>query len=74
MLLLLLVFCEEPAMKMFAIPIYIHGVLELFGLAIIGIELFLKYRWMGPSHFFRHIRTSIKFVVLVVMFIETLGS
>lgn len=70
---MLLVVCEAPAMKLFEIPIYVHAVLELFALAIIGIELFLKYKWMRTKHFFSHIRTSIKFAVLVVMIFEALG-
>lgn len=74
MLLLLLVICEAPAMKWFQIPIYVHAVLELFALTIIGIELFLKYKWMRAKHFFSHVRTSIKFAVLVVMIFEALGS
>ena len=73
LLLLLLVVCEEPAMKLLEVPIYVHAVLELFALAIIGIQLFLKYKWMGPKHFFSHIRTSIKFAVLIVMIVEALG-
>lgn len=70
---MLLVLCEEPAIPLFQIPkmIYIHPLLELFALSIIGIELVFKYKWMGPKHFFNHTRTSIKLCVLVVMIIET---
>lgn len=72
LLIMFLAVCEEPAIKMFEMPVYVHAMLELFALSIIAIELFLKYKWMGAKYFFKHTRTSIKFATLVVMIIEAL--
>jgi len=72
LLLMLLVLCEDPAIKIFQIPVYVHALLELFALSIIAIELFLKYKWMGAKHFFNHTRTTIKLATLVVMIIEAI--
>ena len=50
----------------------IHASLELLALSIVGIELFMKYRWMKTQHFLRHTRTAIKSVVLLIMICEAM--
>lgn len=40
----------------------IHSTLELVALAIIGVELVLKLRWIGWMAVFKHKRTMIKVV------------
>lgn len=50
----------------------LHGIYELLTLAIIGVVLILKLRWIGWSVIFRHKRTMIKAATLVVMVLEAI--
>ncbi|XP_078680096.1 two pore calcium channel protein 1-like [Branchiostoma floridae x Branchiostoma belcheri] len=70
LLLLGLALFEPPAF--YSIDIAIHGSLELFALVLLGVELGLKMRWLGPKAFATHKRTMIKTVTLVVMFAEAI--
>eukprot|EP00058_Branchiostoma_floridae_P009347 XP_002594835.1 hypothetical protein BRAFLDRAFT_124433 [Branchiostoma floridae] len=70
LLLLGLALFEPPAF--YTINIAIHGSLELFALVLLGVELGLKMRWLGPKAFITHKRTLIKTVTLVVMFAEAI--
>lgn len=72
LLLLSLALIEKPAITGFQVNEGIHASLELLALSIVGIELFMKYRWMKIEHFIRHTRTTIKSIVLLIMIIEAL--
>lgn len=56
----------------YQLPVGIHGTLELVALAIIGIELALKLRWIGWSTILRHKRTMLKCVTLAIMVVEAI--
>ncbi|ESO09869.1 hypothetical protein HELRODRAFT_167687 [Helobdella robusta] len=66
--ILALVICESPTNLQ--LPVIAHAVLELLGLLLIFIEMFLKAKWLGFKAFISHRRTVFKLVVLVVMFVE----
>ncbi|KAF5285116.1 hypothetical protein FQA39_LY16805 [Lamprigera yunnana] len=70
--LLLLALIETPSVTEFQLSVGIHGTLELVALAIIGVELVLKLRWIGWMAIFKHKRTMIKVLTLVVMVVEAL--
>lgn len=72
LLLLALAVAEEPAVSRFTMPVLLHGTLELLALAVIGVELLLKLRWTGFSTVWKHKRTTIKGVALVIMTFEAL--
>ncbi|GLV36801.1 cacophony [Carabus blaptoides fortunei] len=71
-LLLLLALVESPAVPIFELPVGIHGTLELVALAIIGVELALKLRWIGWSTILKHKRTMLKCVTLGIMVVEAI--
>lgn len=54
------------------LPVGIHGTLELVALAIIGVELALKLRWIGWSTILKHKRTMLKCVTLGIMLVEAI--
>ncbi|XP_022243090.1 two pore calcium channel protein 1-like isoform X1 [Limulus polyphemus] len=62
---------EKPAVPGFHLDPGIHASLELLGLFVVGIELVMKLRWMGINPFFKHKRSLIKLVALVLMVIES---
>lgn len=41
-------------------PIALHSIIELFALAVIGLGLALKLRWMGWLTILKHKRTMLK--------------
>lgn len=69
-LLLALALGETPSMARFQLPVGVHGLVELFALGVIGVELILKLRWTGWSTIIRHKRTAIKAGALLVMIVE----
>ncbi|KAK4878004.1 hypothetical protein RN001_010510 [Aquatica leii] len=71
-ILLLLALVEAPSVGNVQLSVGIHGTLELVALAIIGVELVLKLRWIGWMAIFKHKRTMIKAATLLVMVIEAL--
>ncbi|XP_042904176.1 two pore channel protein 1 isoform X1 [Parasteatoda tepidariorum] len=68
--LLSLALTEKPAVAGFAVSEWIHATIELVCLSLMCGEIFLKIRWMGNQAFFRHKRSVIKLVVLVIMIVE----
>lgn len=70
--LLILAVFEEPAIDRLLLPISAHATLELVCLLILAVELILRFKWLGPEKFFKHVRTMTKAVALVVMFIEAI--
>ncbi|XP_013381725.1 two pore calcium channel protein 1 [Lingula anatina] len=72
LLLLGLIFCESPAVPFLKLPIGAHASLELFGLALLSVELGLKLRWQGVKTFFSHKRTLFKTLLLFLMFTEAI--
>lgn len=58
--LILLAFGEEPAVPAFRLPVWAHGSVELLALAVIGVELQLKLKWIGWGTILKHKRTMIK--------------
>lgn len=44
--------------------------MELFGLSIVGLILWIKYYWIGARYFVKHRRTLIKTLVLCLMIVE----
>ncbi|XP_060533745.1 two pore channel protein 1-like isoform X2 [Cylas formicarius] len=71
-ILLSLALVEEPAVDQFELPLFIHGTLELVCLAVIGVELALKLKWIGWSTILRHKRTMVKCVTLFIMVVEAI--
>ncbi|KAF2897307.1 hypothetical protein ILUMI_08868 [Ignelater luminosus] len=71
-ILLLLALVEAPSVAHFQLSVGIHGTLELVALAVIGVELVLKLRWIGWMAIFKHKRTMIKGITLIVMVLEAL--
>jgi len=41
-------------------PVALHSIIELFALAVIGLGLALKLRWMGWLTILKHKRTMLK--------------
>nr|XP_032527043.1 two pore calcium channel protein 1-like isoform X2 [Danaus plexippus plexippus] len=70
LVLILLAFTEDPAVPAFELPVWAHGTIELLALTIIGIELHLKLKWIGWGTIFKHKRTMIKGVTLLIMVLE----
>ena len=54
------------------VPILVHSSVELCGLVVMSIQLYLKTRWIGWRAFLSHKRSMIKSVSLVVMIAETI--
>ncbi|KOB76873.1 putative two pore channel 1, partial [Operophtera brumata] len=65
LVLILLAFTEDPAL-----PVWAHGTVELLALAVIGVELHLKLKWIGWSTILKHKRTMIKGITLLIMVLE----
>ncbi|XP_067014675.2 two pore channel protein 1 [Anabrus simplex] len=70
--LLALAFVEEPAVPLFRLPVGVHGSIEILCLAIIGVELMLKLRWIGWKSILYHKRTMFKCCVLGIMVVEAI--
>ncbi|XP_050668395.1 two pore channel protein 1-like isoform X2 [Leptidea sinapis] len=70
LVLILLAFTEDPAVPAFELPVWAHGTIELLALTIIGVELHLKLKWIGWGTIFKHKRTMIKGVTLLIMVLE----
>lgn len=70
LVLLFLALFERPAVPGFQLDSNSHLTIELVALAVIAMELILKFRWMGPRRFFHHGRTVLKILVLIIMIIE----
>ncbi|XP_077289206.1 two pore calcium channel protein 1-like [Arctopsyche grandis] len=70
LLLMLLAFTEDPAVPLFELPVGIHGTVELLALSVIGVELFLKLKWIGWRTILKHKRTMLKCVTLFIMVLE----
>ena len=54
------------------VPIQVHSSIELCGLILMVVQLFLKTRWIGWRSFLKHKRTLIKGVTLTVMIMEAI--
>ena len=54
------------------VPITVHSSVELCGLVVMSMQLYLKTRWIGWRAFRSHRRSMIKSVTLVVMIAETI--
>ncbi|KAL6441388.1 hypothetical protein ACFW04_003544 [Cataglyphis niger] len=72
LILLSLAIVEEPALPLFKVPVWVHGSVELLALITIGVELALKLRWTGWAPMLKHKRTILKFITLVIMFLEAM--
>ncbi|KAM0727680.1 Two pore calcium channel protein 1 [Formica fusca] len=72
LILLSLAFVEEPSLPLFKVPVWVHGSVELLALITIGVELALKLRWTGWAPMLKHKRTMLKFITLVIMFLEAM--
>ncbi|CAK1552370.1 unnamed protein product [Leptosia nina] len=70
LVLILLAFTEDPAVPAFELPVWAHGSIELLALSVIGIELHLKLKWIGWGTIFKHKRTMIKGITLLIMVLE----
>ncbi|XP_022120041.2 two pore channel protein 1 isoform X4 [Pieris rapae] len=70
LVLILLAFTEDPAVPAFELPVWAHGTIELLALSVIGVELHLKLKWIGWGTIFKHKRTMIKGVTLMIMLLE----
>lgn len=49
-------------------PIALHSIIELFALAVIGLGLALKLRWMGWLTILKHKRTMLKVSTSSILF------
>jgi len=47
-------------------PIALHSIIELFALAVIGLGLALKLRWMGWLTILKHKRTMLKVSTVIL--------
>lgn len=45
-------------------PVALHSIIELFALAVIGLGLALKLRWMGWLTILKHKRTMLKVSIM----------
>ena len=54
------------------VPIQVHSSIELCGLILMSVQLFLKTRWIGWRSFLKHKRTLMKMVTLTVMIMEAI--
>lgn len=54
------------------VPIIVHSSIELCGLVLMSVQLYLKTRWIGWRAFLNHRRSMIKSVTLVVMIAEAI--
>ena len=74
--ILALGFVEQDASShpiyFFQVPVLVHSSIELCGLVLMTVQLFLKTRWIGWRSFLKHKRTLIKGVTLVVMISEAI--
>ncbi|XP_072156093.1 two pore channel protein 1 isoform X2 [Bemisia tabaci] len=72
LILMFLAVTEDPAVPAFQLPVGVHGTIELFALAVVGIEVSLKLRWIGWNTILKHKRTMIKCATLGIMCIEAI--
>lgn len=72
LLLLVLGFFERPCLEKLQVPPQVHGAVELCALILVGVQVFLKTRWIGLKTFMLHKRTAIKVLTLVIMVVEAL--
>jgi len=54
------------------VPIVVHSSVELCGLVLMSVQLYLKTRWIGWRGFLKHRRTLIKGLTLLVMMAEAI--
>lgn len=78
-LLMLLALIEQPSVADKRLSedqlrhlIIAHGVLELFFLLLLAADISLRLLWLQPRHFFKHKRTMLISIILVVMFVEAI--
>ncbi|OTF73866.1 Ion transport protein-like protein, partial [Euroglyphus maynei] len=72
LLILSLAMTEKPAVDHYHLPESIHATLELIALSLLAMILFIKLQWIGVEKFFKHGRTLIKTIVLLLMIIEAI--
>jgi len=48
-------------------PVALHSIIELFALAVIGLGLALKLRWMGWLTILKHKRTMLKVNIINIV-------
>ncbi|XP_076034429.1 two pore calcium channel protein 1-like isoform X2 [Oratosquilla oratoria] len=73
LLLMGLALIEPPAVPMFQhVPVGVHGSIELFGLAILGISILMQLRWLGWRTFIRHKRSVVKTSTWIIMLMEAI--
>ena len=70
LVVLLLGFIEQN--ELFQVPIQVHSSIELCGLLLMSIQLYLKTRWIGWRSFLKHGRSVIKGMTLMVMTVEAI--
>eukprot|EP00092_Neocalanus_flemingeri_P012722 GFUD01013709.1.p1 GENE.GFUD01013709.1~~GFUD01013709.1.p1 ORF type:complete len:872 (+),score=167.61 GFUD01013709.1:299-2914(+) len=68
--ILALGFAEQNEIPFFQVPILVHSSIELCGLVLMTVQLYLKTRWIGWRSFLKHKRTLIKGLTLIVMIAE----
>ncbi|KAH9506805.1 Two pore calcium channel protein 1 [Dermatophagoides farinae] len=71
-LILSLALTEKPAVDHYHLAEAIHATLELIALSILALILFVKLQWIGIAKFFKHGRTLIKTIVLILMIVEAI--
>lgn len=54
-------------------PVALHSIIELFALAVIGLGLALKLRWMGWLTILKHKRTMLKVSLQVLILISAIA-
>ncbi|XP_052801255.1 two pore calcium channel protein 1-like isoform X1 [Mya arenaria] len=67
---LLLAACERPAVDLIKLPVGVHGSLEILMLLVLSLELAIRMKWLSWRVYFRHPRTVIKTVMLIIMLVE----
>ena len=76
LVILLLGFVEQDSgteqIPFLKVPIQVHSSIELCGLILMIVQLYLKTRWIGFRSFLKHKRTLIKGVTLSVMIVEAI--
>ena len=73
---LMLGFIEQDSgtdtIAFYQVPIIVHSSIELCGLLLMTIQLYLKTRWIGWRSVLRHRRSLFKGLTLIVMLIEAI--
>nr|XP_045614492.1 two pore channel protein 1-like isoform X1 [Procambarus clarkii] len=71
-LLLMSLATVEPPAVFPGVAVGVHGSVELFGLLLLGISIFMQLRWLGIRTFVKHKRSLLKSLILVGMIIEAI--